>query len=175
MSTSKNGTTWSSTVRIPIDPVSSTVDHFIPGIAVDGGTAGAGAHLGLTYYYYPQTACSFTTCKLNAAFVSSTDGGATWSPPTKILGALRLAWLPNAGGRFVGDYISTSILNGDAFPVIANATQGTCTLGQITSCHESMVAPTAGLPITGGARVATAGGVRAGRSDHPTGLPRRVF
>ena len=35
MSTSKNGTAWSATVRIPIDAAGSTVDHFIPGIGVD--------------------------------------------------------------------------------------------------------------------------------------------
>jgi hypothetical protein len=38
---------------IPIDPVSSTVDHFIPGLAVDRRTAGGSAHLGLGYYFYP--------------------------------------------------------------------------------------------------------------------------
>jgi hypothetical protein len=175
LSTSKNGTVWSATARIPIDAPNSGVDHFIPGLGVDTGTSGANAHLGLTYYSYPKAACSFTTCKMNAAFVSSTDGGATWSSPTKILGPLRLAWLPNAGGRFVGDYISTSILGGDAFTVIANATEGTCTLGQITSCDEPMVAPTTGLPLVGGARPARAGGVRATHSDHTPAPHRRVF
>jgi Neuraminidase (sialidase) len=175
MSTSKNGTAWSTTVRIPIDAVGSSVVHFLPGIGVDRATSGSSAHLGLTYYDYPKAACSLATCKVNAAFVSSTDGGATWSSPTKILGALKLPWLPNASGRFVGDYISTSIVGGDAFTVIANATTGTCTLGQIASCHEYMVAPTIGLPITGGPHVARPGAVRATHSDHPTSLPRRVF
>ena len=50
----------------------------------------------------------------------------------------------------VGDYISTSFSNGRAFPVIANATSGTCTQGQITSCHEFMVAPTNGLVLRPG-------------------------
>jgi BNR repeat-like domain len=175
MSTSKNGKTWSATVRIPIDGVTSGQDHFIPGIGVNTVRPGANVHLGLTYYYYPNASCSLTTCKLNAAFVSSTDGGATWSSPTKILGPLRLAWLPNAGGRFVGDYISTSIFSDRGYMVIANATAGTCTLGQITSCHEFMGAPATGLPITGGPLVARAGPVRSTHSDHPAGLPRRVF
>src|SRR5207237_1072750 len=35
MSTSTDGKTWTAPVRIPIDLVTSTVDHFIPGIAVD--------------------------------------------------------------------------------------------------------------------------------------------
>ena len=33
-STSTDGVTWSDTARFPIDPVTSTVDHFIPGLAV---------------------------------------------------------------------------------------------------------------------------------------------
>jgi len=175
MSTSKNGTTWSATVRIPIDGVVSTVDHFIPGIAVDTSTSGATAHLGLTYYYYPTAACSFTTCKLDAAFVSSTDGGGTWSSPTKILGALKLAWLPSARGQFVGDYISTSIVEGQAIPVIANATLSACTPGQVASCHEFMVAPTTGLPVIAGTRVARAPAVRATHSDHQKVLRPRAF
>jgi hypothetical protein len=175
MSTSKNGKTWSTTVRIPIDGVTSGQDHFLPGIGVDTRTSGPKAHLGLTYYYYPVANCTLTTCNLSAGFVSSTDGGATWSAATKILGPLNLAWLPDAGGRFVGDYVSTSIVGGTAFTVIANATSGTCTLGQITSCHESMVAPTTGLPITGGVRPAVAGPTRATRSDHASVLRRRAF
>ena len=58
MSTSNNGTSWSAVVRIPIDGVGSTVDHFLPGIGVDRATAGGSAKLGLTYYYYPNTACT---------------------------------------------------------------------------------------------------------------------
>jgi hypothetical protein len=34
MSTSADGVTWSALRRIPIDPVGSGVDHFIPGLAV---------------------------------------------------------------------------------------------------------------------------------------------
>jgi hypothetical protein len=52
-STSSDGVTWSDTARVPIDPVTSTVDHFIPGLAVDPTTSGTGAHLALTYYFYP--------------------------------------------------------------------------------------------------------------------------
>jgi hypothetical protein len=175
MSTSKSGTTWSATVRLPIDAVGSTVDHFIPGIAVDTSTSGATAHLGLTYYYYPTAACTFATCKMDAGFVSSTDGGATWSAPTKILGALKLAWLPSAGGRFVGDYISTSIVGGQAFAVIANATQTACAPGQLAACNEFMVAPTTGLPVIAGTRTARAPAVRATHSDHQRVLQPTAF
>jgi len=63
-STSSDGVTWSSVIRIPIDDVSSAVDHFIPGIGIDPGTAGATAHIALHYYYYPQSNCSASTCQL---------------------------------------------------------------------------------------------------------------
>jgi hypothetical protein len=150
MSTSTNGKTWSAVARIPIDPLDSTVNHFITGIGVDRATSGATAHLGVTYYFYPEVNCASADCRLYAGFVDSTDGGATWTTQRKIVGPIKLTWLPSAGGRFVGDYVSTSFAGGKAFTVIANATKGTCTLGQITSCHESMVAPSSGLALTAG-------------------------
>src|SRR5262249_5196486 len=64
MSTSADGVTWSAPARIPIDPLTSTVDHFIPGLGIDPATGGATAHLGLTYYYYPQSNCTASTCGL---------------------------------------------------------------------------------------------------------------
>jgi len=150
MSTSKDGENWTAVQRIPIDGVGSTVDHFTPGIGVDVSSQGASARLALTYYYFPTNDCSFDSCRLFAGYVSSTDAGSHWSEPKQVLGPLKLNWLPDAGGRFVGDYISTSFMNDRAFPVIANARRGDCTLGQIRSCHEFMVAPTNGLSVTGG-------------------------
>ena len=41
MSTSTDGQTWTAPARIPIDPTTSTVDHFIPGIGVDHTTSGS--------------------------------------------------------------------------------------------------------------------------------------
>ena len=55
MSTSTDGATWTTVVRIPIDATSSTVDHFIPGLAVDRTTSGSTGHLALTYYLLPGT------------------------------------------------------------------------------------------------------------------------
>jgi hypothetical protein len=175
MSTSKNGHSWSSVVRIPIDGVGSGVDHFIPGLAVDKSTAGATAHLGLTYYYFPVASCSFATCQLDAGFVSSTDGGGTWSSPTQILGPINLAGLPNAGGRFVGDYISTSIIGGLAHTVIANATGTSCAPNQLTACHEPMVSPKSGMAITGGSRLARTPPVRVFGNAHAWHGGRRIF
>jgi hypothetical protein len=132
MSTSSDGVTWSPIARIPIDAVGSGVDHFIPGIAVDRGTSGASAHLALTYYYYPVAACSSSTCRLQAGYISSANGGATWSAPTELVGpgspatglpAMSLSWLPSTTqGVMVGDYISTSITSdGNVTPVFAVA------------------------------------------------------
>src|SRR4029453_4736534 len=107
-STSTDGVNWAAVRRIPIDPVGSAVDHFIPGLAVDRSTSGAGAHLGVAYYYYPQTDCDVSTCQLDVGFIASTDGGATWGAPTQLAGPMRLSWLANAGGPRVGESISPS-------------------------------------------------------------------
>lgn len=108
-STSTDGLKWSRVKRIPIAPVSGGVDAFLPGLGVDGSTSGSHAHLALTYYYYPQANCDYSTCQLDVGFVSSTDGGATWSAPTQLAGPMSLSWLPaSENGPMTGDYFSTS-------------------------------------------------------------------
>ena len=122
MSTSLDGISWTSPVRIPIDPTNSTVDHFIPGLGVDPATGGSAAHLTLTYYWYAKANCGFSDCALNVGFVSSTDSGATWSAPQTLAGPMSLAWLPNTSlGRMVGDYVSHLHVNGKPFAVFAVA------------------------------------------------------
>jgi hypothetical protein len=123
MSTSTNGLTWTAPVRIPIDPVTSGIDHFIPGIAVDRSTQGSTARLALGYYYYPVAGCNTSTCDLTVGFTSSTDGGATWAQPKQVAGPFRLAWIAQTDqGPMVGDYISTSFAGGPlAFPIFAIA------------------------------------------------------
>jgi hypothetical protein len=86
------------------------------------------AHLGLTYYYYPQSNCTAATCALYVGFVSSLDGGNTWSPPTPIAGPMALSWLPSTfSGQMVADYIATSFAGGKAYGVfaVAKAKSGT--------------------------------------------------
>jgi len=134
--------TWSAVTRIPIDPLGSTVDHFIPGLAVKPATSGTKAHLGLAYYYYPNTACDPTTCKLDVGYVTSANGGSTWSSPTQLAGPMLLSWLANTNqGRMVGDYISSSYVRGGVLPVFASAS---APLGGLF--NESMFAPSAPLP-----------------------------
>jgi len=122
MSTSLDGLTWTAVTRIPIDPTSSGVDHFIPGIGVDTSTSGSTARLALGYYYYPVSNCTSGTCQLTAGFISSLDGGATWAPPQRVAGPMTMSWIANTNqGRMVGDYISTSFAGGTAHPLFSVA------------------------------------------------------
>ena len=147
MSTSLNGLAWSPVTRVPIDPTTSTVDHFIPGLGVDKATSGSSAHLALTYYYYPNASCTSSSCRLHVGFISSTNGGTTWSPVQQLAGPMPLNWLASTSqGAMVGDYISTSFSGGRAFPVVALAnapSNGTF--------DEAMYTFAGGLAVSGGA------------------------
>jgi hypothetical protein len=148
LSKSGNGVNWSAVSRIPIDPVGSGVDHFIPGLGVDPATAGSTAHLALTYYYYPNAACTAATCQLDVGFISSPTGGATWSAPTALAGPMSLADIAaTSQGRMVGDYISTSFTSaGTATTVFAIGNPHT---GSVFD--EGMYAPAAPLPVASAA------------------------
>lgn len=158
-SRSSDGVTWSDTARVPIDEVTSTVDHFIPGLAVDPATSGTGAHLALTYYSYPTAACG-STCRLEVGYVSSPDGGAHWSAPTELAGPMALSQIAaTSQGPMVGDYISTSFAGGRAATVFAvGATQPAA-----TAFDEAMYAPSTPLsvatPATATRPSSSAGGV----------------
>jgi hypothetical protein len=141
MSTSANGKTWSAVARIPIDAVNSTADHFIPGIEVQPGTSGATAHLGVSYYFYPVANCTLTTCQLVEGFISSPDGGQTWTAPTTVSKPIKLSWLPATSlGQMVGDYQSVSYVGTKAFPGVVGASANAGTV-----FNESLFAPSAGL------------------------------
>jgi hypothetical protein len=144
---STSETTWAAPTRVPIDPTTSTVDHLVPGIGVDPSSSGAAARIALTYYFYPTANCTASTCRLNVGFISSTNGGTSWSAATQVAGPMNLSWIPNTSqGRMFGDYISTSVRTGGrAYPVIpvANAPTG-------STFDLAMYAPTGGLAVTGG-------------------------
>ena len=121
-STSSDGVTWSTVTRIPIDPTTSTVDHFIPGIGIDPATSGATAHVAIHYYYYPKTSCTQSTCRLFVGYVSSHNGGTTWNAAVQLTSAMQLTWLPNSqNGLMVGDYIATVFNSGVPHGVFAVA------------------------------------------------------
>ncbi len=111
---SADGIHWTLPKRIPANPVGSGVDDLLPGLAVDRSTSGSSAHLGLVYYYFPSINCTPSTCQLNVGFISSTNGGASWSKAVQLAGPMTLTWLPlTTQGFMVGDYFSTSIVPGD--------------------------------------------------------------
>jgi hypothetical protein len=169
LSTSTTGQTWTAPVRIPIDLVNSTVDHFLPGIAVQPGTSGATAHLGLTYWYYDQANCS--NCQLKVGFIESSDGGATWGTATQLAGPYGVTWYPNtSSGYMVGDYSSVSWVTGGWQTVFATARQSTCQLGT-NNCRVTMVAPQVPLPQAGVSRpVGTTVVTHSGQASRALGL-----
>jgi hypothetical protein len=123
--------------------VTSGRDHFIPGLAVDPNTAGGGAHLALTYYFYPATACG-GACRLEVGYISSPDGGAHWGAPTQLAGPMSLSEIAlTSQGPMVGDYISTSFAGGKATTVFAVGHQQQ-TLG---SFDEAIYAPATPLSV----------------------------
>jgi hypothetical protein len=170
MSTSTDGATWTAPARIPIDALTSTVDHFIPGLAVEPSTSGSTAHLALTYYYYSGANCGASTCALYTGFISSSDGGNTWSAPQTLAGPMSLGWLPNTfAGLMVGDYVATAYSGGKAFAIFAAALANSGAL-----FDEPIYTTTTGLTVAQNAAVftsATEQPVPNAHSDHP----RRQF
>jgi hypothetical protein len=154
-SKSADGSSWSAVARVPIDATTSTADHFIPGLAVDPATRGAGTHLALTYYFYPQAACG-ATCRLEVGYISSPDGGAHWGAPTQLAGPMSLTEIANTSqGPMVGDYISTSFSGTRAVTVfpVGRAQPTTSTFDEATyatAARASRPATTAGASgVTG--------------------------
>jgi BNR repeat-like domain len=131
-SSSLDGLNWSTVTRVPIDATTSGVDHFLPGIAVDKATSGSTTRLAVGYYYFPVSNCTTSTCELTFGFVSSLDGGATWTTGRRIGGPMRVTWIADTSqGRMVGDYVSTSFTgDGKAHPVFSLAKQ---TVGSVFS------------------------------------------
>jgi hypothetical protein len=149
-STSADGVNWSAVTRVPIDDVSSTVDHFIPGMGIDPATSGAGAHVAIHYYYFSQSNCTLSTCQLIVGFISSANGGSTWNAPITIAGPMQLAWLPNSqNGLMVADYIATAFTNGVPHGVfaVAAASSGT-TLDQAIYTGQGLTVRAAGPQLS---------------------------
>ena len=170
MSTSTDGSNWTAPAGIPIDAVSSTVDHFIPALAADPASSGSSAHLALTYYFYPQTACTQASCQLEVGTVSSSDGGATWSAPTTLAGPMQLDWLPNtSSGLMVGDYAATAYASGHAYGVfaVAQANSG----GTLNEAIFTTASPLPGTKQALHPAIHADAAITRG-SDHP---PRRFF
>src|SRR4051812_24245990 len=143
------GTSWSSVTRVPIDATNSGIDHFIPGLAVNKATSGATAQLGLTYYFYPSG-----TTQLAVGFISSTNGGSTWSTPQTVTSGMPSTWTATTSqGRMVGDYISTSYgsdnLAHGAFSTASAPASGTSCSSVLDNCNEPTSTFASGLAASG--------------------------
>lgn len=145
-------------VRIPIETDNTnanTVDHFIPGISADPNTSGASAHLGLYFYSFPVASCAFSDpanlsnqCDLRVGFVSSTDGGATWSDPTYIAHMTLNELARTSQGLMVGDYSSAGVI--PTGPFKGNSISAFSVGLQNLTQDQRILVATDGLPITSG-------------------------
>jgi hypothetical protein len=151
-STTADGVNWTTATRIPLDPIGSGVDHFIPGLAVNRSTSESTANLALGYYYYPVSACTASTCELNVGVSTSSDGGSSWAARTQLAGPMSLNWLPSTSqGVMVGDYMSTSFSSsGTAFPTFA-----------VASAPRNGIFNEPLVTVRGGVSVATSGTLAA--------------
>ena len=161
---SADGIHWTLPKRIPTAAVGSGFDFLIPGLGVDRSTSGSSAHLGLVYYYYPDSTCT-SNCQLDVGFISSTNGGKSWSASEQLAGPMTLTWLPlTTQGFMVADYLSTSIVPGDddATPVFQVAFAPTpppdcsnlSTGAPGQGCHQATyTTPEDLLKLTGGSNV----------------------
>jgi len=141
MTTSGNGTCWTPVRRV----TGSTGDDTLPGVGADPVSAGPSARIGITYYhYYPH--CTAASCRIGVRFVSSADGGATWSRPARVAWPMQSSWLATAGqGAMISYFIGTTVLPGGnavtAFP-LATAPAG-------SELHQDMYVVRGGMPIRG--------------------------
>jgi hypothetical protein len=170
-SSSTDGTNWGPVSRVPIDDVTSGVDHFIPGLAVDPATSGATGHLALAYYFYPDTTCS-GGCELDVGYISSPDGGAHWGDATRLAGPMSLSNIAQTSqGPMTGDYISTSFSGTKAVTVFPVG------LPESGAFDEAMYAPTTPLTVADSGEAthpATSSGVRV-TTGQGTGTAHRAI
>jgi hypothetical protein len=102
--------------------------------------------LGLTYYFYPKG-----TTQLNVGFISSTNGGSTWTAAQTVSTGATSVWAATTSqGRMVGDYISTSygsdnLAHGIFATVTAGATGTGCSTGALDNCNVPIATSTTGL------------------------------
>jgi hypothetical protein len=178
MSTSSNGTSWTSPARIPLDATNSGVDHFLPTLSVQPGFFST--TLVLSYYYYPQANCTVSTCQLDAAYSVSNNSGQSWSTPVQLAGPMSLSWLPlTSAGYMVGDYFGNDIENNGVYAplAVAYAPNGS-TYNEATylpeqcnrNCNQSRGMAS---PSMRGAGTMTMGRLQAARPAPPRGrMPR---
>jgi RTX calcium-binding nonapeptide repeat (4 copies) len=126
LSTSADGITWSTPVRIPTTRLDSRIHSLIPGFAVDPATAGSTARLALVYYTLPHDCVLQPSCPgIDAYAISSRNGGATWVRPERLSAEpMRFTWIADSSlGRMLGDYMGVSFVRGRAVPIFSLASE----------------------------------------------------
>ncbi len=121
LSTSADGQVWSTPA--PVGPATPGASQLVPGLAADPATSGPDQRLAVTYYSLPDACANRPACPgVDVWLTTSGDGGTSWAQPQRLdAQSMRLDWLPVAEGRFLGDYISTSFVDGQAVPVYSLA------------------------------------------------------
>src|ERR1700730_15005692 len=113
MSTPRDGTPWATPAPAMIDPVTSKVDQYTPGLVIDPATSGSTAHIALTFNFFLNSNCS--PCSLGAACVSSKNGGATWSNGGVLGKGINPSWLPSTTScQMSGEYQHVEVVAGQA-------------------------------------------------------------
>ena len=102
---SDDGVAWSAVQRVDVDPLASTTEHFVAGIGVTPGTSGATAQITLMFYEMNAN-CTPSTCLIDAVTTTSSNGGSTWAPVSRLNAvSWRAYWMAMTTlGRMVADY-----------------------------------------------------------------------
>lgn len=116
---SPDGRVWGAPTRVAVDPVTSSIDHWVAGLGVRPGTTGAVAQLDVVFYETVDATCT-TACAISAVTSSSLDAGQTWSPARTLSPApMAPTWFPATQlGRMVADYLSVGYSNGIAWTTL---------------------------------------------------------
>jgi hypothetical protein len=119
MTTSTDGTIWSSVARLATQSVGSGINIFLPTIAVDPANSN---HLVLMAYTSNTAQCSGTSCTIQPVQSISTDGGANWSSPAPLWPAFPISEVATTSeGSMVGDYFSIAFEGSTAFSTFSAA------------------------------------------------------
>ncbi|MER6068130.1 hypothetical protein ABT187_04570 [Streptomyces sp. NPDC001817] len=101
---------------------------------------------------------------MEVGYISSANGGSTWSSPATVAGPMSLSQIADSTqGSMIGDYISTSVISGKAVSAFA--------VGKAPSGGQAFdeALYTAGpLSVTGGSTASTTHGAATVPSPHTT-------
>lgn len=120
LTTSTDGVGWEPARRVPTGSAAAESDRVIPGLGVDPTTSGSGARLAVAYHSHGEGT-------FDVHLVTSANAGASWARPQRLTARSmpRSAIAVTSSGAMLGDYISTSFVNGRPVPVFSLASPRT--------------------------------------------------